>query len=410
MSRAINIAELQVDWFVLEASYLRVVSRKSDNDTQDCVQRRRTSMQQKRYQVFISSTYEDLRNERRSVQDVIVSGGDFPVQMEDFPAADEGQFEFIKKLIDECDYYILIIAGRYGSFDDDGLSYTHKEFRYAVERKVPVLVMLRANLGDIPRDKSETSEAGSKKLKEFIEEATKERLRKQWSSADELKLRVREALDNAKRTIPRTGWVRGDTIATVDVLRELNEVRKENSAFQEKFGRHEFEIPLPALPNHDDVIEIDLFPNSSRYDRAARATYARVSCSWMTAFPILFNGLSVNYSDYGGEDHCWIDDKNSCVNIGSAFASKASSLFIDKDYEIRIIDLKRLTSYYIESGFMNPDGSDPLFTEPAQIYARRILVSKDNEGKIEVTSGKIEINYRSEKSAFNNELDDEIPF
>ena len=59
---------------------------------------------------------------------------------------------------------------------------------------------------------------------------------------------------------------------------------------------------------------------------------------------------------------------------------------------------------------MNPDGSDPLFTEPAQIYARRILVSKDNEGKIEVTSGKIEINYRSEKSAFNNELDDEIPF
>ena len=48
--------------------------------------------------------------------------------MEGFFAADEEQLSYIKKIIDECDYYILIIAGRYGSIDETGVSYTEKEY------------------------------------------------------------------------------------------------------------------------------------------------------------------------------------------------------------------------------------------------------------------------------------------
>lgn len=106
-------------------------------------------MSSKRYQVFISSTYEDLVSERRGVQDVVISNGDFPVQMESFPAADEDQFEFIKTLIDQCDYYILIIAGRYGNVAEDGISYTHKEFRYAASKGIPILVMVHADRSKI---------------------------------------------------------------------------------------------------------------------------------------------------------------------------------------------------------------------------------------------------------------------
>jgi hypothetical protein len=99
-------------------------------------------MHDKRYSVFISSTFEDLKDERRAVQDTVISAGDFPVQMEYFPATDEAAFDLIKSLLDKCDYYILIIGGRYGSLDSDGLSYTHKEFRYAVSKNIPVIVML----------------------------------------------------------------------------------------------------------------------------------------------------------------------------------------------------------------------------------------------------------------------------
>ena len=32
-----------------------------------------------------------------------------------FPAADSEQFEYIKTIINESDYYVLVVAGRYGS-------------------------------------------------------------------------------------------------------------------------------------------------------------------------------------------------------------------------------------------------------------------------------------------------------
>ena len=86
----------------------------------------------KKFQVFISSTYEDLKDERKAVEETIIRSGDIPVGMEAFPAADNEQFEFIKTIIDVCDYYVLLIAGRYGSLAPDGLSYTEKEYLYAV--------------------------------------------------------------------------------------------------------------------------------------------------------------------------------------------------------------------------------------------------------------------------------------
>jgi hypothetical protein len=94
---------------------------------------------QKKYQVFISSTYTDLVEERQIILRSILDLGHIPSGMELFSAADEEQFAYIKKIIDECDYYVLVIGGRYGSIDDSGISYTEKEYDYAVEKGVHVL-------------------------------------------------------------------------------------------------------------------------------------------------------------------------------------------------------------------------------------------------------------------------------
>ena len=80
----------------------------------------------KRYQVFVSSTYADLKEERQRVIQTLMEADCIPAGMELFPAADEEQFAFIKKVIDDCDYYLLIIGGRYGSTTEDGISYTEK--------------------------------------------------------------------------------------------------------------------------------------------------------------------------------------------------------------------------------------------------------------------------------------------
>lgn len=70
---------------------------------------------EKKYQIFISSTYEDLKEERRIVQDTILSMYQFPIGMEMFSAADEKQWEIIQETIDSSDYYVLIMGFRYGS-------------------------------------------------------------------------------------------------------------------------------------------------------------------------------------------------------------------------------------------------------------------------------------------------------
>ena len=61
----------------------------------------------KRYQVFVSSTYADLKEERQRVIQTLMEMDCIPAGMELFPAADEEQWLFIRKVIDDCDYYLL---------------------------------------------------------------------------------------------------------------------------------------------------------------------------------------------------------------------------------------------------------------------------------------------------------------
>src|ERR1022692_1573199 len=53
-------------------------------------------------------------------------------------------WETIKSVIDRSDYYVLILAGRYGSVYRRGKSWTEKEYEYAVLRNIPVLAFIRA--------------------------------------------------------------------------------------------------------------------------------------------------------------------------------------------------------------------------------------------------------------------------
>src|SRR5207253_9330101 len=110
---------------------------------------------EKRYQVFVSSTFEDLQMERTEVMQALLELDCIPSGMELFPAADEDQWTLIKRVIDDCDYYIVIIAGRYGSSGPDGKSYTQMEYEYAISKSKPVIAFLHADPGKIQADKTD---------------------------------------------------------------------------------------------------------------------------------------------------------------------------------------------------------------------------------------------------------------
>ena len=69
----------------------------------------------KKYQIFVSSTYKDLKQERQVAIDSIIKLRHIPAGMELFSATGENQFEMIKPIIYESDYYLLIVAGKYGT-------------------------------------------------------------------------------------------------------------------------------------------------------------------------------------------------------------------------------------------------------------------------------------------------------
>lgn len=164
----------------------------------------------KRYQVFISSTFTDLEEERQEVIQALLELDCIPAGMEIFPAADDDQWTLIQRVIDDCDYYVVIIGGRYGSVSKKtGLSYTEMEYRYAMERGKPVLGFIHENPGGIPVDRSERDESSREKLSKF-RELVKEKMCKYWGSAKDLGGVVSRAMIKAIKSHPAVGWVRAD--------------------------------------------------------------------------------------------------------------------------------------------------------------------------------------------------------
>lgn len=161
-----------------------------------------------KYQVFISSTYKDLIPARESLIMSLLSSKYIPCGMELFPSSSDSQFEYIKRMLNLCDYYVLILAGRYGEIGNSGLSYTEMEYNYAIDNGIPILAFLHKHPENIPIKFSEKDSIMREKLMKFRERVQKERLYKQWESPEELSSMVLSSLIEEQEIHPRPGWVR----------------------------------------------------------------------------------------------------------------------------------------------------------------------------------------------------------
>ena len=189
---------------------------------------------EKKHQVFVSSTYQDLREERAKVFQTLVEVDCIPSGMELFPAVDEDQWEYIKSAIDECDYYILIIAGRYGSTDQDNISYTEKEFDYAVANKKPVLALVHESPDTLAVNLTDGDDESKVKLEAFRNKVMTGRLVKKWKAADELPGVVALGMIATKKRFPSVGWVRANNLPDEDLASESLALQRENKKLLEE--------------------------------------------------------------------------------------------------------------------------------------------------------------------------------
>lgn len=192
-------------------------------------------MVEKKYQVFISSTYSDLIEERRKILDILLMADCIPAGMESFVASDSAQFETIKKVIDLCDYYVLIIGKRYGSINQTtGLSYTEMEYEYAKEKGIPVLAFIIDDSIELPAEKIENELDKIEKLKLFKEKAMTNRLVSVWKTRDELTGILAIAIMRAKSEIIRPGWQRATNYDEASLRRTIMDLEDNNSDLESK--------------------------------------------------------------------------------------------------------------------------------------------------------------------------------
>jgi Domain of unknown function (DUF4062) len=171
--------------------------------------------------------------------------------MELFPAADDAAWEVIKRFISECDYYIVIVGGRYGSVGADGESYTEMEYDYAVKAGLPILAFLHGDPGGIPAKKTEATDDGKAALRAFRDKIEAAHHAKYWKVTEGLSGLVAISMSQLKTIRPRVGWVRGDQVADESAAQEILKLRKKIDELDAHIAQSELTPP----PGTEDLAQ-----------------------------------------------------------------------------------------------------------------------------------------------------------
>jgi hypothetical protein len=208
----------------------------------------------KKYQVFISSTLSDLKEEREAITRSVIDMGLIASGMESFPANQDAQFRYIQRVIDLCDYYLLVLGARYGSLNKDGISFTEAEFDYAQSQGKCVLAFVHSDPSSFSVARTDRDANLMAKFEAFRDRVTKDRLCRFWGAQGDLINSVVTSLHQATQESPGIGWVRGD-------------FRPETP---------------PALPQHDEQ-RSRLFRLENDFERLQKA-HSTMEAAVMSAF------------------------------------------------------------------------------------------------------------------------------
>lgn len=321
-----------------------------------------------KYQVFISSTFTDLEEERRAVTWALLKERHIPVGMESFVAADNRGWKTIQRLIDSSDYYVVIIGGRYGTVDPaTGISWTHREYRYAMAepssrggRRLKILAFFRS---DATTQLDKTDVSTIQQLQAFKDEVAGRHQRHIWKEAADLESELKSALsaqireDEDDGELP-PGWYRGDALPSDALLHKelvalsqenrelrarlekLRDAQKRAPAFKIRFGlapaehsrrwstvdefeyHDELELVAPDVPLYEEVLETVEHWRDGASDEASRRRLDKV-------LTFLSGGLHRYAAFLSSVDSRWIHHVGIEVhNSGSQKASDMKVLII----------------------------------------------------------------------------------
>jgi hypothetical protein len=248
-----------------------------------------------RHQVFISSTFTDLAQERREVIEALLEMDAFPAGMELFAAGNTDQWTLIQQVIDQSDYYIVIVGGRYGSTTAEGISYTEMEYDYAVQQGIPVMGFVHANPDAIAAGKTELDPGARKKLDAFREKV-KQKIVRHYATSAELGGAVSRGLHKLQREFPRPGWVRGDLAMTPETEARIAELRAEVAELRQAAAERKVESSgtlhkIEGLAFGDDTYDLQIKVNGTSQSDVDEPSYLRKTYVWTLKYQTTWNSI-----------------------------------------------------------------------------------------------------------------------
>jgi formylglycine-generating enzyme required for sulfatase activity len=153
--------------------------------------------------IYISSTYEDLKEERKAAAQAVRSMGHIAIGMEDYVASDSRPVDKCLDDVRSCDVYMGIFAWRYG-FIPNGYdkSITHLEYEAAGNAGIPRLIFLLKSSAPWPRDKMEKGK-GAEKIEKLRNELRENHTVNFFANADQLGGKIAIGLKDIESSIPQ---------------------------------------------------------------------------------------------------------------------------------------------------------------------------------------------------------------
>lgn len=161
-------------------------------------------MFEKRYQVFYSTSGEDTRNERLQLTQALSAIGCFTVGLEQRTPLSS---TLARRQIDESDYVVMLIGGKYGEQSVTGESYLHLEYKYAVTKNKPIIVFMAKHPELMELNLRENHPKLIERFEQFCDELRKNHEVIYYNNLRDLDMNIRTFMPKFIEKNPQEGWV-----------------------------------------------------------------------------------------------------------------------------------------------------------------------------------------------------------
>lgn len=252
-------------------------------------------MLDKRYQVFITTSGQEMLPERVVITQTLIGMGFFSWGLEQRTPVTTA---FARRQIDDCDYVLLLLGSQYGEQSVSGISYMHLEYIYAVTKQKPIIVYMH----DQPDTRDESLQENNPERKQRFLNFRQQLIDEveqivRFKSLKDLESAIRSRMPQMLERYPVVGWVRPQSLQAKQD--EIDQLRAQLA--QAKKGQiHTQNDPFLSLPK---VYLKDQFSFDYRMNAYLDGNYKEIICTKSIRWDDLVKVLDQQFKQASPEDY-----------------------------------------------------------------------------------------------------------